>query len=125
MKTSKKHLSLFAKISSLLLIAVFSSSAHAIKLSEMFIDNTTGEASAFMLALIFLVALAGVYFFIMAGFEWKKQKQSGPQAEWGKFVGQLVLGVFLGIAVPVYLATIDSVSGQEVELNTSFDGGGI
>lgn len=106
-------------------LAFAASNAHAVKLSEMFIDNTAGEVSAFLLFFIFVMAAVGVVFFIMSALEWKKQKASGPQADWSKFTGLLVTGIFLGIAVPVYLATIDSTSGEQVELNTTFDGGGL
>lgn len=101
---------------------VAASSANAIKLSELFIEPSMSEAGAFAKAIIWFVGIVGLILFIMAFFEYKKQKSPGGQDDLKKFYTYILVGLGLGVAGTIYVSGIESTTGQSVEINTDYRG---
>ena len=99
-----------------------SSMATAKSLSEMFIPNVTKEAGAFTVAIIFIAGLIGLIFFMLAFFEFKKQRSESGQNNLRTFWTYIIVGIGLGLVATIYTAAITSATGEEVEVQTEYPG---
>lgn len=83
-------------------------------------ENVAGEGGKFLLIGQFLFGIVGFFIFVFGGFEYKKQKAG--QKDYGFAYTLFAVGLFLGIAAPAYIESIKSVTDEDVEIQSEFDG---
>lgn len=82
-------------------------------------ENIAGEGGKFLLLGQFLFGIIGFFTFVFGGLEYKKQKSG--QKDYGLAYTLFAIGIFLGIAAPMYIQSIKSVTNEDVEIRSEFD----
>lgn len=83
-------------------------------------ENIAGEGGKFLLLGQFIFGIIGFFIFVFGGFEYKKQKAG--QKDYGFAYTLFAIGLFLGIAAPAYIQSIKSVTNEDTEIRSEFDG---
>lgn len=100
------------------LLLAWSLAANA-QLSKWF-ANVADESGRALLFGQFICGVLGFFIFVFGIMEYKKQKAG--QKDYGYAYGLFLVGVLLGIAAPAYIESIKSVTGEDVEIRSEFEG---
>lgn len=106
------------KMTAGLICLLFAVSANA-QLSEWGANIATEFGKGLLIAQ-FVCGVLGFFIFVGGLFEYNRQKKG--QKEYGVAYTMFFIGILLGIAAPLYLQSIKSVTDEDTEIQSEFDG---